>query len=102
MYRNIMITMVLGGLWHGAAWTFVAWGGLHGIGQCAGHYRRAKRVEHGLSPQREGRWWVAWERFATFQLVCVGLGLLPGHLVRECLCRFRAALHRLDAGRPRS
>ena len=32
MYRNIMITMVLGGLWHGAAWTFVAWGALHGIG----------------------------------------------------------------------
>ena len=28
--RNIMITMVLGGLWHGAAWTFVVWGGLHG------------------------------------------------------------------------
>lgn len=30
-YRNLMITMLLGGLWHGAAWTFVVWGGLHGI-----------------------------------------------------------------------
>lgn len=29
-YRNLMITMLLGGLWHGAAWTFVAWGSLHG------------------------------------------------------------------------
>ena len=29
-YRNLMITMLLGGLWHGAAWTFVAWGALHG------------------------------------------------------------------------
>lgn len=29
-YRNLMVTMVLGGLWHGAAWTFVAWGALHG------------------------------------------------------------------------
>ena len=29
-YRNIMITMLLGGLWHGARWTFVVWGGLHG------------------------------------------------------------------------
>ena len=29
-YRNIMITMVLGGLWHGAAWNFVAWGVFHG------------------------------------------------------------------------
>jgi alginate O-acetyltransferase complex protein AlgI len=30
-YRNLMLTMVLGGLWHGAAWTFVAWGVLHGL-----------------------------------------------------------------------
>lgn len=30
-YVNLMITMVLGGLWHGAAWTFVAWGALHGV-----------------------------------------------------------------------
>ena len=29
--RNLMITMLLGGLWHGAAWTFVVWGGLHGL-----------------------------------------------------------------------
>ncbi len=29
-YRNLMITMVLGGLWHGAAWTFVLWGAFHG------------------------------------------------------------------------
>jgi alginate O-acetyltransferase complex protein AlgI len=30
-YANLLITMLLGGLWHGASWTFVAWGGLHGI-----------------------------------------------------------------------
>lgn len=30
-YRNLMLTMLLGGLWHGANWTFVVWGGLHGI-----------------------------------------------------------------------
>ena len=29
-YVNLMITMLLGGLWHGAAWTFVVWGGIHG------------------------------------------------------------------------
>jgi alginate O-acetyltransferase complex protein AlgI len=30
-YANLMVTMLLGGLWHGASWTFVAWGGLHGL-----------------------------------------------------------------------
>ncbi len=29
-YRNLMLTMLIGGLWHGAGWTFVAWGGFHG------------------------------------------------------------------------
>jgi D-alanyl-lipoteichoic acid acyltransferase DltB (MBOAT superfamily) len=29
-YRNLMLTMLLGGLWHGAGWTFIVWGGLHG------------------------------------------------------------------------
>ena len=33
--RNLMITMLLGGLWHGAAWNYVVWGALHGAGLCA-------------------------------------------------------------------
>jgi D-alanyl-lipoteichoic acid acyltransferase DltB (MBOAT superfamily) len=36
-YVNLMITMVLGGLWHGAAWTFVIWGALHGAYLCINH-----------------------------------------------------------------
>jgi len=36
-YVNLMITMVLGGLWHGAAWTFVVWGALHGVYLCINH-----------------------------------------------------------------
>lgn len=34
VYRNLMITMLLGGLWHGASWNFVLWGGLHGVFLC--------------------------------------------------------------------
>src|SRR5947209_11288991 len=34
-YRNLMLTMLLGGLWHGAAWKFIAWGALHGGGLAA-------------------------------------------------------------------
>ena len=30
-YVNLLVTMLLGGLWHGASWTFVSWGGLHGL-----------------------------------------------------------------------
>ncbi|MEL7473875.1 MAG: MBOAT family protein [Planctomycetota bacterium] len=36
-YANLAITMLLGGLWHGAAWTFVFWGGLHGLYLCVNH-----------------------------------------------------------------
>lgn len=36
-YRNLMLTMLLGGLWHGANWTFVIWGGLHGLYLCIQH-----------------------------------------------------------------
>jgi len=31
VYRNLLMTMLIGGLWHGANWTFVAWGGYHGL-----------------------------------------------------------------------
>lgn len=40
-YANLMITMLLGGLWHGANWTFVMWGGLHGLYLIINHAWRA-------------------------------------------------------------
>ncbi len=40
VYKNLMATMLLGGLWHGAGWTFVAWGGFHGAIQVV--YRALK------------------------------------------------------------
>jgi alginate O-acetyltransferase complex protein AlgI len=50
---NLMITMLLGGLWHGANWTFVIWGGLHGLYLVVNHAWRslfAKRTPtHGIS-----------------------------------------------------
>ena len=66
-----MITMVLGGLWHGAAWTFVAWGVIHGAGQVVGHIRRSDRVAAGTGPLPDGpvRIWV--QRLVTFNIVCL-------------------------------
>jgi D-alanyl-lipoteichoic acid acyltransferase DltB (MBOAT superfamily) len=42
VYINLMITMLLGGLWHGANWTFVAWGALHGLYLCVEKVYREK------------------------------------------------------------
>src|SRR5262249_38217721 len=36
-YINLLVTMLLGGLWHGAAWTFVIWGAIHGFGLVVNH-----------------------------------------------------------------
>jgi D-alanyl-lipoteichoic acid acyltransferase DltB (MBOAT superfamily) len=44
MHANLLITMLLGGLWHGAAWNFVVWGGLHGLGLIAFHLWRRARI----------------------------------------------------------
>ena len=51
-YTNLMLTMLLGGLWHGAGWNFVIWGGLHGIYLVIHHAWRAMRggSEPGKSP----------------------------------------------------
>jgi D-alanyl-lipoteichoic acid acyltransferase DltB (MBOAT superfamily) len=70
--RNIMITMVLGGLWHGAAWTFIVWGALHGVGQGVGLLRRRHRTAQGLAAVADGRWRIWAQRFWTFQFVCLG------------------------------
>ncbi|MBZ8182205.1 MBOAT family O-acyltransferase [Oscillatoria salina] len=44
-YVNLMITMLLGGLWHGAGWTFVIWGGLHGLYLVINHLWRRLSIQ---------------------------------------------------------
>ncbi|MCZ2149080.1 MAG: MBOAT family protein [Bryobacterales bacterium] len=66
-YMNLVITMVIGGLWHGPSWTFVAWGLLHGVGLGA---TRAWQVWRG-NPQPNQAWWAKGLRiFWTAQFVC--------------------------------
>jgi alginate O-acetyltransferase complex protein AlgI len=62
-YRNLMITMVLGGLWHGAAWTFVIWGAFHGAMLCA------ERLWQSRPSRVRFPGWLRW--FVTFNLVCL-------------------------------
>jgi alginate O-acetyltransferase complex protein AlgI len=64
-YLNLLTTMLLGGLWHGASWNFVIWGGIHGLLLAAHRAVRAR-----FSAPR-GRVWELVSIFATFQLVCL-------------------------------
>ena len=65
-YLNLMITMVLGGLWHGASWTFVAWGTLHGLYLVANHAWRAASHRLGLRPRQSTVWTRGLARLLTF------------------------------------
>jgi D-alanyl-lipoteichoic acid acyltransferase DltB (MBOAT superfamily) len=62
-YRNLLITMVLGGLWHGAAWGFVLWGTLHGLALVVEHALRGRGVRRPPA-------WLAW--LIVFNVVVFG------------------------------
>jgi alginate O-acetyltransferase complex protein AlgI len=62
-YRNLMLTMLLGGLWHGAAWTFVVWGGIHGVGLA---------IERALGWRPTSAAARSVGRVLTFHVVCFG------------------------------
>jgi alginate O-acetyltransferase complex protein AlgI len=49
-YLNLLVTMLLGGLWHGAGWNFLIWGGLHGLYLCINHLWQAWRGSRVISP----------------------------------------------------
>jgi len=63
-YLNLMLTMLLGGLWHGAAWNFVLWGGMHGAGLAAERWWTDRRGRREVR-----RPWL--RRLLTFNLVCL-------------------------------
>lgn len=70
-YCNLMATMLLGGFWHGAGWTFIVWGGLHGLYLAVNHAWHRVRMVMGFSgaaSSRVGKF-VAWA--TTFIAVVV-------------------------------
>jgi D-alanyl-lipoteichoic acid acyltransferase DltB (MBOAT superfamily) len=67
-YRNLLLTMLLGGLWHGAAWTFVVWGGLHGAALVGERLWRERRG----APAGPASAWHRWRaRLLTFHFICL-------------------------------
>jgi alginate O-acetyltransferase complex protein AlgI len=67
-YFNLVITMLLGGLWHGLTWTFAIWGLLHGTALAA---TRAYLVWRGRPKQPPRPWRHALAVFGTWQFVCL-------------------------------
>jgi D-alanyl-lipoteichoic acid acyltransferase DltB (MBOAT superfamily) len=61
-YVNLMVTMLLGGLWHGAGWTFVVWGGLHGLFLVVNHVWRhlSAPIRHRFSSVRNIGAFLSW------------------------------------------
>lgn len=72
-YRHLMVTMLLGGLWHGANWTYVIWGGLHGFFLAAHKYMTGSRHIGQEPVPATLREWALYglKAVATFHLVCV-------------------------------
>ena len=70
---NLMATMLLGGLWHGASWSFVLWGGLHGVLLIANRAWSSTRIAQRLSdlPGGAGRCWQIASVLLTFHAVCL-------------------------------
>jgi len=71
-YVNLLLTMALGGLWHGAGWTFVAWGTLHGGYLVINHGWHALRARLGHDLRRSTWWGRACAGLLTFTAVVIG------------------------------
>lgn len=90
-YVNLFVTMLLGGLWHGASWTFVIWGGYHGL---------LLALERALGK----RGWLAWapipvQRLGTFLLVIIGWVLFRSSSLAQAgaICRGMLGLNGVES-----
>ena len=83
--RNLLVTFLISGLWHGARWTFVVWGALHGtylIVSILTEGARAK-VHHAMGLDRRPRLLETWQHVATFTLVCVTWIFFRAHSMHD-------------------
>lgn len=90
---NLLVTMLLGGLWHGAAWNFVFWGGWHGLLLVA-HRQWEAYWSARPAGWRQSGWWRWTARLLCFHAVCLGWVLFRAPGTGEAL----AVLERLADG----
>jgi len=86
--RNLLITFLLGGLWHGAGWTFIAWGGLHGsylmIERWGGKWLQARDI------QWDGPLAAILRRVVVWHLVCLSWLFFRGQSFGEAMGMLRS------------
>lgn len=83
--RNLLITMLLGGLWHGARWNFVLWGAYHGALLAIFRLPWVMRVEAWMDSAKGWRIpLLVLRRFAFFQLVCLSWALFRAQTLEQC------------------
>ena len=93
--RNVFITMLLGGLWHGAAWTFVAWGAFHGIIITLTHYLSSLSFLDRFS--RSSSWFIKFTKWLiTFYLVLIGWVFFRANDIASA-CDILIQLHSLNS-----
>ena len=88
-HRNLMLTMLLGGLWHGAAWNFVLWGAWHGallIVFRAAFWNRLKSSMDALPGGTQVGLWI--RRIVFFHLVCIGWAFFRAESMVDCQTAF--------------
>ncbi len=94
-YRNLMITMLLGGLWHGANWCFVIWGAIHGAGQSIERFIRTHAGARQWSARGESRIHVWIKRVFIFHIVCFAWIFFRAQSLHEAL-RFIAGFRNFE------
>lgn len=82
-YINLFLTMLLGGLWHGANWTFVCWGGLHGIYLIANHAWLA--IFPSGEQRRQAAVWTIATMLLTFTAVAFAWVFFRAHSVDQAM-----------------
>jgi len=94
-YRNLLLTMLVGGLWHGANWTFLVWGGYHGV-------LLAIERALGVSRAQEGKWSLRYAPrcLLTFLLASVGWVFFRAASLRQAGAILGDLLHVPVAVRP--
>lgn len=99
-YFNIMLTFLCSGLWHGASWSFVVWGGLHGAYQVAADLIAPgkKRLNAALHTRTESLGYKLGQVFVTFVLVDIAWIFFRSATLRDALLYLYALFTRWNPG----